>query len=238
MSDGTYYWLRLQNDFFKRHDIKVIENMPNGKDYIIFYLKLLCESTSHEGRLRFNDEIPYSDEMLSIVTDTNIDIVRNAIQVFEKLKMIEVLDDGTFFMKQVEKMVGSETKWAKIKRNYRNEQKQIGQCPTDVQKQIGNCPIELEKEIELEKDIKKNNKEKAKHKYGNYKHVLLTDDEFQNLQNDYPNANDLIEFFDSYIEEKGYKSKSHYLSIKRWVVNAVEKDKPKVEKKETYEMNI
>ena len=37
-----YYWLKLKRDFFKRHDIRIIEEMPNGKDYILFYLKLFC----------------------------------------------------------------------------------------------------------------------------------------------------------------------------------------------------
>ena len=150
-----YYWLKLQNDFFKRNDIRVVEAMPNGKDYIIFYLKLLCESIVNDGVLRFSEEIPYSDEMLSTITSTNIDVVRSAINVFKELKMIEIYDDGTLFMKQVEKMVGSETKWANYKRVSRNQNKEIGQCPTNVQKQIGNCPIEIEKDkdIDIEKDI-------------------------------------------------------------------------------------
>ena len=29
----TFYWLKLKRDFFKRHDIQIIESMPNGKDY-------------------------------------------------------------------------------------------------------------------------------------------------------------------------------------------------------------
>ena len=31
--DKRYYWLKLKRDFFKRHDIRIIEEMPNGKDY-------------------------------------------------------------------------------------------------------------------------------------------------------------------------------------------------------------
>ena len=42
-----YYWLKLKRDFFKRHDIRIIEEMPNGKDYILFYNKLLLESIDH-----------------------------------------------------------------------------------------------------------------------------------------------------------------------------------------------
>lgn len=62
----------------------------------------------------------------------------------------------------------------------------------------------------------------AKHKHGEYKHVLLTDKEYQKLCEEYGEqaTQDIIAYLDEYIEEKSYKSKSHYLAIKRWVVNA------------------
>ena len=75
-----YYWLKLQRNFFKRHDIRIIEDMPNGKDYILFYLKLLCESIDHDGTLRFSDEIPYNEDMLSTITNTNAEISRTNIR--------------------------------------------------------------------------------------------------------------------------------------------------------------
>ena len=56
--------------------------MENGKDYIIFYLALLLESIDHEGHLRFSNTIPYDDKMLSIITDTNIDIVQKCNKDF------------------------------------------------------------------------------------------------------------------------------------------------------------
>lgn len=105
--DGRYYWLKLKRDFFKRHDIRIIEEMPNGKDYLLFYMKLLCESVDHNGNLRFSDTIPYSEEMLSIITNTNVDIVHRAVEIFTGLEMMELLDDGTFFMTEVENMTGS-----------------------------------------------------------------------------------------------------------------------------------
>ena len=120
-----YYWLKLKRDFFKRHDIQIIESMTNGKDYILFYLKLLCESVDHNGNLRFSDRIPYSEQMLSTITNTNVDIVRSAIKVFTDLGMMEIQDDGTIFMNEVESMLGSETDWAKKKRLYRQKQRQL-----------------------------------------------------------------------------------------------------------------
>lgn len=148
MADSSkYYWLKLQKDFFKRHDIRIIEDMPNGKDYILFYLKLLVESITHEGSLRFSDAIPYNEQMLATITNTNVDIVRSAMKVFTDLGMIELLEDKTIYMAEVYKMIGSETKGAERVRKYRENQKAL-QCNTDVTK----CNTEKEKEIDIDKE--------------------------------------------------------------------------------------
>jgi hypothetical protein len=69
----------------------------------------------------------------------------------------------------------------------------------------------------------------AKHSYGSFGNVMLLDDEFTKLADKYGAdiRNDAIEFLDMYIEEKGYKTKSHYLAIIRWVVNAVNERRQK-----------
>ena len=153
-----YYWLKLKRDFFRRHDIQIVENMPNGKDYILFYLKLLCESVDHNGNLRFSEQIPYNEQMLATITNTNIDVVRSAIQVFEELGMMEVLDDGTYFMNEVQKMLGSETKWAEKKRDYRLKK---GQCPQGVLPMSDKSKREsIEKDIDKERE-KENIKESS-----------------------------------------------------------------------------
>ena len=122
--DGKFYWLKLKRDFFKRHDIRIIESMPNGKEYILFYLKLLCESVDHEGNLRFSERIPYSEDMLATITNTNVDIVRSAIKVFTELSMMEIMDDGTYFMAEVERMIGSAVDNGNANRQRRFREKQ------------------------------------------------------------------------------------------------------------------
>ena len=62
-------------------------------------------------------------------------------------------------------------------------------------------------------------KANRKHKYGEYKNVLLKDEELQTLKENYQNWEELIKYLDEYIEMKGYKAKSHYLCIKKWVVD-------------------
>ena len=144
-----YYWLKLDRGFFKRHDITVIEDLPNGKDYVLFYLKLMLESVDHEGALRFSDTIPYSESMLASVTHTNIDIVRSAMKILIELGMIEIFDDKTLFMKEVAKLLDSETYAARRKREQRS-----GNDQGDIVPRLSHgCP--QEKEIEIEKESEK-----------------------------------------------------------------------------------
>lgn len=145
-----FYWLKLKRDFFKRHDIRIIEEMPNGKDYILFYLKLLLESIDHDGNLRFSETIPYNENMLSVITNTNIDIVKSAMKIFTELKMIEILDDSTIYMNEVNKLIGSETSVAERVRRHRENTKML-QCNTNVTK--CNTDIDIDKDIELDIEL-------------------------------------------------------------------------------------
>ena len=157
MPKKKYYWLKLKRDFFKRHDIRIIEEMPNGKEYLLFYLKLLVESIDHEGSLRFNDTIPYNEQMLSIITNTNVDIVRSAMKLLESLQLVEIKDDQTIYMEEVNTMIGSavDNDNANRQRRFRERQKKLALPDRyySVTKNNESKSIEKEKEIEIEKEV-------------------------------------------------------------------------------------
>lgn len=64
----------------------------------------------------------------------------------------------------------------------------------------------------------------TKHKYGEYKNVLLTDEELEKLQKEYPDYQERIERLSSYVASTGKSYKSHYATIRNWARN----DKKKV----------
>lgn len=227
MAEGKFYWLKLKRDFFKRHDIRIIEAMPNGKDYILFYLKLLLESIDHEGKLRFSETIPYNEQMLSVITNTNVDVVKAAMEVFIGLNMLDIQDDKTIYMQEVERLIGSETKWAEKKRLQRAKEDNV---PLLSPK----CPIEIEKEIDKEIEIEEEG-EKGPEVSGptsstsplermggliGQNVLMLTDEQEEDLLNRLS-----IDEFDLYCKklsdyiiahpEKTFKS--HYKTILKWV---------------------
>ena len=216
-----YYWLKLKRDFFKRHDIRIIEEMPNGKDYILFYLKLLLESIDHEGTLRFSDAIPYNEQMLSVVTNTNIDIVRSAMKIFTELNMMEVMDDQTIYMTEVDKMIGSETEWAKKKRVQRakedNVPKLSQKCPTEIE-----LEKDLDKDLDLEVDVVEpcdtDNQFELQNGTLGRGVVLLTPEQDEALLDKlgFDGYNHYVSKLADFIIEKDAKVGNHYATILKW----------------------
>ena len=154
-----YYWLKLHRDFFKRHDIRIIEDMPDGKEAVLFYLKLMLEAVDHEGALRFSEEVPYTESMLASVTGTGIEVVRSSLRLFTELGMVKVLEDRTLYIPEVAKLLDSETYAAGRQRKLR-EKKEGGdnvappshECRQDIEKETDiDIEIETDTEIETEK---------------------------------------------------------------------------------------
>lgn len=67
-------------------------------------------------------------------------------------------------------------------------------------------------------------KKPVKHKHGEYNNVLLTDEELEKLQSEYPDWKDRIERLSSYVASTGKSYKSHYATIRNWARN--DKKKP------------
>ncbi|WP_411842146.1 phage replisome organizer N-terminal domain-containing protein [Salinicoccus sp. HZC-1] len=175
-----YYWLKLNENFFEDDTMSWLEEQENGKDYIIFYLKLCLKSLSDDGHLvRYVGEklIPYDINALSRLTDTNKDTVRVAMKLFLEIGLIDQMDSGEIYMTQINEMIGSETDSARRMRKKRiqegSRQKTLpSHCDTDVQK----SDTEIEKELEKEKDIDtEREKEKDSLSYNQEVYDVLSD---------------------------------------------------------------
>lgn len=149
------------------------------------------------------------------------------LSIFEELEMLNIKKTNKYTIVTV-------LNWDK----YQTAEQQMNNNRTSNEHQVNINRTTDEQQLNTNKNVKecirmiKNDKEKkiipTKHRHGEYKNVLLTDTEIEKLVTDYPNHQELIKFLDEYIEMKGYKAKSHYLAIKKWVVDAVgEKTKKK-----------
>lgn len=212
-----FYWLKLKKDFFQQHQIKVLKSLPNGRLYALIYLELLAESTSHDGELRYSQMLPYDIITLSAVIDEDKDNVEKAIETLINLELVEILDDGTIFMREIERLIGSETGKAERMRDYR-ERKKIDNATS-----LPQCSLEYRDKSKEIRD--KNNIYITRHKYGQYSNVLLSDEDIEKLKSEIPNYQEYIERVSEYVASSGKKYKNFLATIRNWHRKDTEKNK-------------
>lgn len=180
-----YYWLKLKENFFEEDTIEWLEEQPNGKEYCLIYLKLCLKSLKTDGVLVRNVGsmlIPYDAETLARVTNSTVDTVKVAMDLFKKIGLIQLLDTGEIYINQLNELVGSETEAAKQKRLQRAK-------VDNVHKMSTKCPENVAQSIEYrDKSIEKENKEESKKSLRKYsdEHLRLAEKLKNNLINDFP----------------------------------------------------
>ncbi|MGX4600421.1 phage replisome organizer N-terminal domain-containing protein [Faecalimicrobium sp. JNUCC 81] len=163
MSNKKYYWLKLKENFFDEDTIAWVEEQENGKEYCLFYLKLCLKSLKTNGLLIRNVGsmlVPYDAKQLSKVTNTEVDTVVVAMELFKRIGLVQILENGEIYIAQLQNMVGSETSKAQLMRNKREKDKKKEdrlECGNNVTKLLPisysdeeNCDIEVDIEKKLE----------------------------------------------------------------------------------------
>lgn len=151
-----YYWLKLKEDFFEEKQIRYLRKLPDGDKLVIAYLKMQLKSLRTEGFIKYDQIMPSNEEELAMILDEDINIIKLMIQALIKVKAIEVLDDGSFYLIAMQDLVGKEGESAERVRRFRERQNQkLLQCNANVTECNTEIEIEKEKEIEIEIEKKK-----------------------------------------------------------------------------------
>lgn len=171
----------------------------------------------------FNELFPYMSERK----------IRNSLKLLE--------EDGILITGNYNKVAYDRTKWyaitekgkcilAKRSNAYsQNEQMDLTYSQMDLsEKSNGN--VENVKPIPNNKPIittnQKPNNKPIRHKYGEYKNVLLSDDDYEKLVNEFPiDYKERIERLSEYIASTGKTYKNHLATIRNWARR--ERDDPK-----------
>lgn len=156
----VFYWLKLKEDFFEDDTIRWMEEQENGKEYTLFYLKLCLKALNLDGtiiRIVGEKLIPYDKKALARLTNTDIDTVTIAMNLFKEIGLVDIFNTGEIYMKQVKEMTGSRTEGAIRKEKYRKgiEEKKRDNVPRLSQE----CPTEnREESLEFrDKSLEKKN---------------------------------------------------------------------------------
>lgn len=225
MAEKRYYWLKLKEDYFNSPKIKKLRKIAGGDTYTIIYLKMQLLSIRNEGVIQFEGIEKTFEEELALKLDEEIDDVKLTLSYLMAQNLMELNENNEYLLIEANNNIGSEGQSAERKRLFdAKKREQALLCNGDVTQRkrcsISNSISSSNDNSSIKEEIK--NKEE-KHRYGEYKHIYLTDRELEKLKADYgeEETKEAIKYLDEYIEMRGTVYKSHYLVIKKWVFTAI-----------------
>ena len=239
-----YYWIKLTDHFLTSDTVDFLLSQKNGANYVVLYQMLCLKSVNSNGLLaRQIGEIIVPYDVEKIQRDCkhfDIDTVRVALELYKKLGLVYEQQDGILQIADFDRLVGSQTISAEKKQIQianRQSGKQGGtkveNFPPDIEiKRLRDKEIDIkdieEKDINVEKEspTDKPSSPAPKHKYGQYKNVLLTEKEYNTLIG-MTDGKEAIDFYSEYRAYKGYTAKSDYLAIRKWAFNGLKEQRAK-----------
>ena len=228
-------WIKIVTDVFDDEKILMIESMPEADGMIVIWFKLLCLAGKQNNSGVFQmGQMPYTDEMFSTIFRRPLNTVRLALRTFEQFGMIEIINNTVTIPnwgkhQNIDQIEARNAYMKNYMREYREKQKLISSGNTNCKPNSKPNVSEADKirEEEIREDKNRGDIEGAKdmnvpsktprHKYGLYENVLLTDEDYQKLQEEFPHDYSArIERLSEYIASTGKKYKNHLATIRAW----------------------
>lgn len=89
-------WVKLSTGLFNHRKILILQASPNGDSLIAFWVRLICMAgeINDDGLIYVTSNVPYTVTTLAKVTGKDEELVREALDSFQELDMIDIDDDG------------------------------------------------------------------------------------------------------------------------------------------------
>lgn len=165
-------WIKLKVDMFDDEKIKIIQSMPEGDSLLVIWIRLvtLAGKTNDGGYIYIADNMPYTDEMLSVIFNKPLNTIRLALDTFLKLGMIDNDVKGIYLLnfekhQSLDKLAEIREQTRQRVARHREKKKQVyletpNKDVTLPVTQSNATDIDKEKDKDIDKDIDKNKEKK------------------------------------------------------------------------------
>lgn len=216
-----YYYLKVKENFYDSEAMKILENMQDGMIFSNLLMKMYLMSLKNNGILMLTERKPHTPQTIATCTRHQTGTVERAIQIFIELGLVEILNDGTIYMSDIQLLIGQSSTEGERKKRERLRLQEKNLLPP----QVDICPsileIELEKDTEIEKEIPPS----AFAFYGRYKNVCLSPTDLDDLKTELPDTwEHYINRLSEYMASTGKNYDNHAATIRRWAANDTEKN--------------
>lgn len=156
-------WVKLSTELFDNFKIKYIRTMPEGNNILLIWIFLLTMAgkCNSDGLIFLTEDIPMSDEILSDLSGFEVNVVRMALSVFDRLGMIQWSGANNEYIgisgwekyQSVDKLQDIRKKNAKRQKEYRMRQNDAAKgLPDNSNVTVTEQNKNKEKELDTEED--------------------------------------------------------------------------------------
>lgn len=162
MAGKRYYWLKLQEDFFRQPAMRKLRRTAGGETFTIIYLKMQLLSLKQQGILQFEH---FEDEFvkeLAYSLEEQEDDVAATVGFLERHGLLEIVETDSYILPETVQNIGSEGESAARMRRSR-ERKNLETSPSDAEKKtasLGDGKIDEKKAKTSLNDVEKRREEK------------------------------------------------------------------------------
>ena len=160
-------WIKISTDIFMDEKIVFLRGMPNGDSLFTLWILLLvlAGKTNNGGLIYFKPGIPYTSQMLSMISNIPVSSVELALKTMQDFEMIEIDDNGLIILnwekhQNIKGLEHIKEQTRKRVQRHRERQKALASNVTRNVTCNANTPdvtpcnaLDIDKDLDLEKDI-------------------------------------------------------------------------------------
>ncbi|HER9148744.1 putative phage-associated protein [Streptococcus pyogenes] len=150
--EKTYYFLKLEKDFFEKKEIQLLRKIAGGDTYTIIYLKMLLMALADEGVFYFENIGDNVAEEVALTIREDPENVEVTLAFLQKKGLLEIMEADKYYLNSTPEMVGQITSNALRQRRFQAKKKQLA---LENNAPLTQDNVEIDIEIDIEKDLDK-----------------------------------------------------------------------------------
>lgn len=97
------YYLKMTENFFAKPSTVML--MGKGADKLSIYIQMLVTAANTDGKLIYSVSKPYNAGMLAELFNIPKTCVEQTLSLLEDLRLIKILEDGCYFLTELQDML-------------------------------------------------------------------------------------------------------------------------------------
>lgn len=152
MGNRHFYWIKIQESFFKQKELNKLRRMPKGDTYVIIYQKLLLRAILETDKLYYDGVEEDLATELAYEIDEDVDAVKVTVDFLMKNKLMFQTGDNEYILIAASELAGKESDSASRMRRHRQAALRAGESDPLLNERHNVQKCDVEKEIESESE--------------------------------------------------------------------------------------